>query len=80
MTFSVISLNFNNKQKQALIPTAENSPSMDWAAHTLLGLSGRTFPALDASWVACTRTPPCTISSCETDRQNNYILFQNQYH
>lgn len=39
---------------------------MDWAAHILQGLSGRISLALDASWAACTQTPPCTIASCGT--------------
>lgn len=64
-------------ETQALIPTAESSLSMGLVAHTLLGWSGRTSPALDASWVVCTRTPPCTVFSCKTHKQTKQSLKHN---
>lgn len=45
------------------LPAAENFPSTGLAAHTLQGLSGRTFLFQGASLVVCIQTLPCTASS-----------------
>lgn len=45
------------------VPAAENFPSTGLAAHSPLGLSGRTSLPRGASWVACIQRLPCTASS-----------------